>query len=108
MALTRLPLNKVTMPFRRYHTPSLVRHAASASIRPPFVKIITGLAGDADSVRGGPVETGASRVVGCAVDSLEAVVDGFSSVATNSLDTDFSIVGAGDGNGLATARGTAN
>jgi len=72
------------------------------------VRIITGLVDDADSVRGGPVVTGAIRAVGCAVDGLEAVVDGFSSVATNSLDTGFSIVGEGDGDGLATARGTAN
>ena len=96
------------MPFRRYHTPSLVRHTASASILPPLVRTITGLADDADSVRGGPVETGAIRAVGCAVDSLEALDDGFSSVATNSLETGFSIVGEGDGDGLATARGTTN
>jgi hypothetical protein len=74
MAFTRFPLNSVTMPFRRYHTPSFVRQAASASILPPLVRIITGLDEDVESVRGGPFETGAGRDVECAVEGLGVVI----------------------------------
>jgi hypothetical protein len=95
------------MPLRRYHTPSFVRQAASASILPPVVRIITDLEEDADSVRGGPVETGPSRPAGCAVVTFDVVVAGCSSAATNSGDAEFWIVGEDEDDGVGTARGFA-
>ena len=42
MALTWLRLRSVTIPLRRYQTPSLVRQTSSASILAPLVSMMTG------------------------------------------------------------------
>ena len=48
------------MPLRRYHTPSFVRQTSSASIFPPLVSIITGLAPCRVPIPGPLVETGSA------------------------------------------------
>jgi hypothetical protein len=46
------------MPLRRYQTPSFVRQTSSASILPPLLNVITGLAALAAADSGPLVETG--------------------------------------------------
>src|SRR6185436_11666813 len=53
-------LSSVTMPLRRYHTPSFVRQTSSASIFPPLVSIITGLPPCRVPIPGPLVDTGSA------------------------------------------------
>src|SRR4030095_9860412 len=84
--------SKVTIPLRRYHTPSLVRQTSSASIFPPLASIITGLPPCRAQIPGPLVETGAVVARVCAVEAPAG--DGFG------VDT-----GVGDGGGDATGDG---
>ena len=60
--------SRVTIPLRRYHTPSLVRQTSSASIFPPLVSIITGLPPCRVPIPGPLVETGSLVARVCAVE----------------------------------------
>src|SRR6185436_9038688 len=60
--------SRVTIPLRRYHTPSLVRQTSSASIFPPLVSIITGLPPWRVPIPGPLVETGSLVARVCAVE----------------------------------------
>ena len=60
IVFTWLRLSSVTMPLRRYHTPSFVRQTSSASIFPPLVSIITGLPPCRVPIPGPLVETGSA------------------------------------------------
>ena len=60
--------SRVTIPLRRYHTPSLVRQTSSASIFPPLVSIITGLPPCRVPIPGPLVETGSPVARVCAVE----------------------------------------
>ena len=60
IVLTWPRLSSVTMPLRRYHTPSFVRQTSSASIFPPLVSIITGLPPCRIPIPGPLVETGSA------------------------------------------------
>jgi hypothetical protein len=66
MALTCPRFNRVTIPLRLYHTPSLVRQTSSASIFPPLVNIITGLLPCRVPIPGPLVETGSLLARECA------------------------------------------
>ena len=79
------------MPARRYQTPSRVRQTSSASILPPLVKSMTGLA---PRVLPPLVETGARLVVVCGV--AVRVGDGF---AVGEGDGEGETEGDGDGEG---------
>lgn len=69
--------SRVTIPLRRYHTPSLVRQTSSASIFPPLVNIITGLPPCRVPIPGPLVETGSLVARVCAVEiEGEAFGDG--------------------------------
>src|ERR1044072_9722378 len=60
--------SRVTIPLRRYHTPSVVRQTSSASIFPPLVSIITGLPPCRVPIPGPLVETGSPVARVCAVE----------------------------------------
>src|SRR6185369_13520880 len=60
--------SRVTIPLRRYHTPSLVRQTSSASIFPPLASIITGLPPCRVPIPGPLVETGSPVARVCAVE----------------------------------------
>src|SRR5215470_15981442 len=60
--------SRVTIPLRRYHTPSLVCQTSSASIFPPLVSIITGLPPCRVPIPGPLVETGSLVARVCAVE----------------------------------------
>jgi len=64
--LTCPRFNRVTIPLRLYHTPSLVRQTSSASIFPPLVNIITGLPPCRFPIPGPLVETGSVLARVCA------------------------------------------
>src|SRR5689334_2569763 len=83
--------SRVTIPLRRYHTPSLVRQTSSASIFPPLVSIITGLPPCRVPIPGPLVETGSPVARVCAVE-----IDG---------EAFGSAEGEGDGEGEATGDG---
>ena len=74
------------MPLRRYHTPSLVRHASSASIFPPLASKITGLPPCRVPIPGPLVEMGSLVARVWAVE-IPLVGEGFE-------------VGEGDGDGV--------
>ena len=59
--------SRVTIPLRRYHTPSLVRQTSSASIFPPLVSIITVFPPWRVPIPGPLVETGSLVARVCAV-----------------------------------------
>src|SRR4029078_5041691 len=93
--------SRVTIPSRRYHTPSFVRQTSSASIFPPLASIITGLPPCRVPIPGPLVETGSLvarvwSVAGCET-LAGGVVDG---------DGDGEGVTAGDGDGVAGAGAT--
>src|ERR1700752_4281926 len=98
IALTRLCFNSVTMPARRYQTPSRVRQTSSASILPPLLNRITGLPPSFLPMPGPLVETGATVVRECdvAVRSVAAFDAGVGE------DTAFS---SGDDKTVATGAG---
>ena len=62
--------SRVTIPLRRYHTPSLVRQTSSASIFPPLASIITGLPPCRVPIPGPLVETGSPVERVCAVEMV--------------------------------------
>src|SRR6185436_14490045 len=62
--------SRVTIPLRRYHTPSLVRQTSSASIFPPLASIITGLPPCRVPIPGPLVETGCPVARVCAVEIM--------------------------------------
>src|SRR6185295_885749 len=68
MFFTCARFSRVTIPLRRYHTPSLVRQTSSASIFPPLVNIITGLPPCRVPIPGPLVETGSLVARVCAVE----------------------------------------
>jgi len=68
MDLTCPRFNNVTIPLRRYHTPSRVRQTSSASIFPPLVNMITGLPPCRCAMPGPLVETGSDVARVCAVE----------------------------------------
>ena len=90
--------SKVTIPLRRYHTPSLVRQTSSASIFPPLVSIITGLPPCRVPIPGPLVETGSLVARVCAV--AAPVGEGFG-VDAGVGDGDGDATGDGDGDGAA-------
>ena len=94
--------SRVTIPLRRYHTPSLVRQTSSASIFPPLVSIITGLPPCRVPIPGPLVETGSVVARVCAVEMVgEAFGEG-----EDEGDGEAEGVGEGDGEG-ATGEGVA-
>ena len=66
------------MPLRRYQTPSFVRQTSSASILPPLLNVITGLAPWRLPIPGPLVETGSEVARVCALEVVGAVVLGAS------------------------------
>ena len=78
------------MPLRRYQTPSFVRQTSSASILPPLLNVITGLAPWRLPSPGPLVETGSEVARVCALEVVVAVVFG---------------AGEGDGEGETTGDG---
>src|SRR5215210_6219227 len=90
--------SRVTMPLRRYHTPSFVRQTSSASIFPPLVSSITGLPPCRVPIPGPLVETGSLVARVCAVEMPlgEAFGDG---AGDGEGDT------TGDGEGRITTSG---
>src|ERR1041384_3749987 len=86
--------SRVTIPLRRYHTPSLVRQTSSASIFPPLASIITGLPPCRVPIPGPLVETGSPVARVCAVE-----IDG---------EAFGDAEGDGDGEGEATGDGDGN
>src|SRR5215213_21958 len=100
MVFTCPRLSSVTMPLRRYHTPSFVRQTSSASIFPPLVNIITGLPPWRVPIPGPLVETGSLVARVCAVAGCDG--DDFGVGATDgdgegetSGDGDAVVVGGG-------------
>jgi hypothetical protein len=87
--------SRVTIPLRRYHTPSFVRQTSSASIFPPLVSSITGLAPCRVPIPGPLVETGSLVARVCAV---EIVGEAFG-------DAEGEGKGKGDGEGEGTGDG---
>ena len=85
--------SRVTIPLRRYHTPSLVRQTSSASIFPPLVSIITGLPPCRVPIPGPLVETGSLVARVCAV---EIDGDGFGAAEA---EGDGEATGDGEGDG---------
>ena len=94
--------SRVTIPLRRYHTPSLVRQTSSASIFPPLVSIITGLPPCRVPIPGPLVETGSLVARVCAV---EIVGEAFGEIE-GEADGDGDGEGDGEGEG-ATGEGVA-
>ena len=92
--------SRVTIPLRRYHTPSFVRQTSSASIFPPLVSIITGLPPCRVPIPGPLVETGSLVARVCAVE-IEGLAFG---VGEGVGDGEGEKTGDGDGEG-ATAVG---
>src|SRR6185436_8943985 len=87
--------SRVTIPLRRYHTPSFVRQTSSASIFPPLASIITGLPPCRVPIPGPLVDTGSLvarvwAVAGC---------DGGVCFGDGPMD------GAGDGEGETSGDG---
>ena len=78
------------MPLRRYQTPSFVRQTSSASILPPLLNVITGLAPWRLPIPGPLVETGSEVARVCALEVVVAAVFG---------------AGEGDGEGETTGDG---
>src|SRR5215213_9335784 len=82
MVFTWPRLSRLTIPLRRYHTPSFVRQTSSASIFPPLVSIITGLPPCRVPIPGPLVETGSPVARVWAVDGCggngrgDAAMDG--------------------------------
>ena len=96
MFFTCARFSRVTIPLRRYHTPSLVRQTSSASIFPPLASIITGFPPCRVPIPGPLVETGSLVARVCAVETAgeafgEAEGDG---------DGDGDETGDGDGDGV--------
>src|ERR1044072_6459228 len=85
--------SRVTIPLRRYHTPSLVRQTSSASIFPPLVSIITGLRPCRVAIPGHQVETGSLVARVCAVE-----IDG-EAFGESEVEGDGDGDGSGDGDG---------
>src|SRR6185312_16092060 len=102
MFFTWARFSRVTIPLRRYHTPSLVRQTSSASIFPPLVSIITGLPPCRVPIPGPLVETGSLVARVCAV---EIDGDAFGD-AEGDGDGEGEVEGEGDGEG-ATGEGVA-
>lgn len=92
IALTWLRFRRVTIPLRRYQTPSLVRQTSSASILPPLVSTITGFPPCRAPIPGPLVETGLSVERVCAVEIPFAEVLG-----DGEGDGDGETVGVGEG-----------
>jgi hypothetical protein len=92
----------VTIPLRRYHTPSLVRQTSSASIFPPLASIITGLPPCRVPIPGPLVDTGSPVERVCAV---EIVGEAFGETE-GEADGEDDRVGDADGAG-STAEGVA-
>ena len=91
MFFTWARFSRVTIPLRRYHTPSLVRQTSSASIFPPLASIITGLPPCRVPIPGPLVETGSLVARVCAVE-----IDGD---AFGDAETEGDGKGEGDGDG---------
>src|ERR1043165_1022188 len=89
--------SRVTIPLRRYHTPSLVRQTSSASIFPPLVSIITGLPPCRVPIPGPLVETGSPVARVCAVE-----IEG---EALGEAEGEGDGEGEGEGEGEATGEG---
>ena len=85
--------SRVTIPLRRYHTPSLVRQTSSASIFPPLVSIITGLPPCRVPIPGPLVETGSLVARVCAVE-----IDG-DALGAAEAEGDGEATGDGEGDG---------
>src|ERR1044071_1973778 len=102
IVLTWLRLSSVTMPLRRYHTPSLVRQTSSASIFPPLVSTITGLPPCRVPIPGPLVDTGSPVARVCAVE-IEGEAFG---EAEGDGDGEGEATGDGDGD-AATGEGVA-
>src|SRR5918994_5576073 len=92
IALTWLRLRSVTMPLRRYQSPSLVRQTSSASILPPLVSMMTGLPPCRFPIPGPLVETGSVLERVCDVEN--PVGEGFTD---GEGDGDGETVGDGEG-----------
>src|SRR5215213_5685570 len=105
MAFTWPRFSRVTIPLRRYHTPSLVRQTSSASIFPPLVSIITGLPPCRVPIPGPLVETGSPVARVWAVDGCDGNGRG-----DGAMDGDGDGDGetSGDGDGGAGAGATAS
>ena len=95
--LTCPRLSSVTMPLRRYQTPSLVRQTSSASIFAPLVSTMTGFPPCRFPMPGPLVETGS--VVARECDVAKLVGEGFT-------DGDGEGETVGDGEGDSTIGGT--
>ena len=104
MALTCPRLRRVTIPLRRYQTPSRVRQTSSASILPPLVKMITGLPPWRVPIPGPLVDTGSVVARECEVETL-ASDEGFGD-GDGEGDGDGDAVGLGDGSGANDWTGT--
>jgi hypothetical protein len=76
MALTLPRFSSVTIPLRRYQTPSLVRQTSSASILPPLVVMITGLPPCLVPIPGPLVDTGSEVARVCELEIPVAEVFG--------------------------------
>src|ERR1044071_2556812 len=94
IVLTWLRLSSVTMPLRRYHTPSFVRQTSSASIFPPLVSIITGLPPCRVPIPGPLVETGSLVARVWSVADCETLAGG---VMADDGDGEGETAGDGDG-----------
>src|SRR5688572_8831616 len=95
MDLTWLRFKRVTMPLRRYQTPSRVRQTSSASILPPLVSSITGLPPCLIPIPGPLVETGSVVARECEVATVDDVFGG-------EEDGDGDGDGTGEGEGAVT------
>ena len=98
IALTWWRFRRVTIPLRRYQTPSLVRQTSSASILPPLVSMITGLPPCRVPIPGPLVETGlrGERVCAVATPFAEVFGDGEGDGEGESVgDGEGSVVGEG-------------
>lgn len=99
MDLTWLRFKRVTIPLRRYHTPSRVRQTSSASILPPLVSSITGLPPCLVPIPGPLVETGSVLARECEVVTVAAVF------GVGEADGDGDGDGTGEGEGMVTTGG---
>ncbi len=100
--LTWLRFRSVTIPLRRYQTPSLVRQTSSASILPPLVSMITGLPPCRVPIPGPLVETGSvvERVCAVEIPFGEAFGDGTGDGEGETVgEGDGSVAGEGVGDG---------
>ena len=98
MDLTWLRFKRVTIPLRRYHTPSRVRQTSSASILAPLASSITGLPPCLVPIPGPLVETGSVVARECEV---ATVADVFG-VGEGEGDGDGDGDATGDGEGTVT------